>query len=70
MYYTFIFATQVDLSFDIKIIHWTIFRSSFPAEKVLKIRDFRNCSYTKMKAPFSLLGLFTRREGNPGALER
>ena len=32
---TFIFTGEVDLSFDIKIIYWTI--NSFPAEKVLKI---------------------------------
>ena len=42
---------------------------SFPPEKVLKIRHFRNCSYTKMTAPFSLLTLFTRRESDPGAME-
>ena len=66
--YTFIFTSPVELFFHIKIIHWTLLYS-FPPEKVLRIRHFRNCSYTKMKAPFSLLTLFTRREGDPGAME-
>ena len=52
--YTFMFTSPVKLGFHIKIIHWTLLYS-FPPEKVLKIRHFRNCSYTKMKAPFSLL---------------
>lgn len=66
--YTFIFTSPVELFFHIKIIHWTLLYS-FPPEKVLRIRHFRNYSYTKMKAPFSLLTLFTRREGDPGAME-
>ena len=66
--YTFMFTSPVKLGFHIKIIHWTLLYS-FPPEKVLKIRHFRNGSYTKMKAPFSLLTLFTRREGDPGAME-
>ena len=66
--YSFIFKSQVELGFDIKRI--SLNYNSFPAEKVLKIRHFRNCSYTNMKAPFSLLALFTGKEGNPGVVER
>ena len=42
--------------------------NSFSAEKLLKIRYFRNCRYTNMKEPFSLFALFTKREGKPGAV--
>ena len=44
--------------------------NSFPAEKVLKMWYLRNCGYTNVKAPFLLLVLITRREGNLGAVER
>ena len=70
--YAFIFTSQVELGFRVRLWYKdnSLNYNSFPAEKVLKILYFRNCSYTNMKAPFSLLALFTRREGNPGAVER
>ena len=68
MMYTFSFASQVELGLDISIKFIEL--QFIPSWKGVENSRFSNCSYTNMKAPFSLLALFTRREGNPGAVER
>ena len=72
MIYTFIFTSHVELGFDVKIIHWTIIHSQ--PKRCWKLDILETVviliSDTNMKAPFSLLALFTRREGNPGVVER
>ena len=64
--YTFSFAIRSSKA--LKDNSWNY--NSFPAEIVLKIGYLRNCNYTNIKAPFSRLALFTRREDITGAVEQ